>query len=62
MNVPIRQIDVSAYTIPTESPESDGPLVWASTTVVVVKAHRGGKVGIGHTYAAPAAAQLVRDL
>ena len=24
MNVPIRQIEVSVYTIPTESPESDG--------------------------------------
>ncbi len=62
MNVPIRQIDVSAYTIPTESPESDGTLVWDSTTVVIVKAHGGGKVGLGYSYGAPAAAHLVRDL
>jgi L-alanine-DL-glutamate epimerase-like enolase superfamily enzyme len=62
MNVPIRQIEVSAYTIPTESPESDGTLVWDSTTIVVVEVHGGGKVGIGYSYAAPAAAGLVRDL
>jgi hypothetical protein len=53
MNVPIRQIDVSAYTIPTESPESDGTLVWDSTTIVVVEAHAGGEVGLGYTYASP---------
>ena len=62
MNVPIRQIEVSAYTIPTESPESDGTLVWDSTTIVVVEVHGGGKVGIGYSYAAPAAARLVSDL
>ena len=62
MNVPIREIEVSAYTIPTESPESDGTLVWDSTTVVIVEVHGGGKVGLGYTYAAPAAAQLVHDL
>jgi L-alanine-DL-glutamate epimerase-like enolase superfamily enzyme len=62
MNVPIRQIDVSAYTIPTESPESDGTLVWDSTTIVVVEAHAGGEVGLGYTYASPAAAQLVREV
>ncbi|MGH7825846.1 MAG: enolase C-terminal domain-like protein [Candidatus Binatia bacterium] len=62
MDTPIRRIEVSAYTIPTESPESDGTLVWDSTTLVLVEAHAGGKVGIGYTYAAPAAALLIRDL
>lgn len=62
MDTPIRRIEVSAYTIPTESPESDGTLVWDSTTLVLVEAHAGGKVGIGYTYAAPAAARLIRDL
>jgi L-alanine-DL-glutamate epimerase-like enolase superfamily enzyme len=37
-------------------------LVWNSTTLVLVQAHAGGKVGIGYTYAAPAAARLIRDL
>jgi L-alanine-DL-glutamate epimerase-like enolase superfamily enzyme len=62
VDAPIRRIDVSAYTIPTESLESDGTLVWDSTTLVLVEAHAGGKVGLGYTYATPAAAQLVRDL
>ena len=62
MDTPIRQIDVSAYTVPTESPEFDGTLVWKSTTIVVVAAHGGGKVGLGYTYAAPAAVQIVRDV
>jgi hypothetical protein len=62
MDTPIRQIEVSAYTVPTESVESDGTLVWDSTTLVLVEAHAGGKVGLGYTYATPAAAHLIRDL
>jgi len=62
MNVPIRKLDVSAYTVPTASPESDGTLVWNSTTLVLVEAHAGGKIGLGYTYAAPAAARLICDL
>jgi L-alanine-DL-glutamate epimerase-like enolase superfamily enzyme len=62
MDTPIRQIEVSAYTIPTESVESDATLVWDSTTLVLVEAHAGGKVGLGYTYGARAAAHLIRDL
>jgi hypothetical protein len=39
MEAPIRQIDVSAYTVPTEAPESDGTLIWNATTIVIVEAH-----------------------
>jgi hypothetical protein len=31
-------LEVSVYTIPTETPESDGTLEWHSTTMVVVHA------------------------
>lgn len=62
MNVPIRELQVSAYQVPTESLESDGTLVWNSTTLVLVEAHAGGKIGLGYTYAAPAAGRLIRDL
>ncbi|HWO42431.1 MAG TPA: enolase C-terminal domain-like protein [Candidatus Eisenbacteria bacterium] len=62
MDAPIRDLQVSAYTIPTESPESDGTLVWDSTTLVLVQAEAGGKFGTGYTYAAPAAARVIRDL
>src|SRR5205085_4587063 len=43
-------IDVSTYTIPTETPESDGTFAWESTTIVVVEVQAGGMHGIGYTY------------
>ncbi len=57
--VPIESLDVAAYTIPTDAPESDGTLAWDSTTLVLVSAHAGGCTGIGYTYAGPAAATVV---
>jgi hypothetical protein len=48
----VERLDVAAYTIPTDEPESDGTLAWDSTTIVVVEAHGGGETGIGYTYAA----------
>lgn len=47
---PIEWIEVSAYTVPTDSPESDGTLRWNSTTMILVEAHSGGKAGLGYTY------------
>jgi L-alanine-DL-glutamate epimerase-like enolase superfamily enzyme len=57
--IPINRLDVSAYRIPTDTAESDGTLVWESTTLVLVQAHAGGRAGIGYTYAGPAAATVV---
>ena len=37
----IDRIDVSAYTIPTDFPESDGTFEWDSTTLILVEAHGG---------------------
>jgi L-alanine-DL-glutamate epimerase-like enolase superfamily enzyme len=51
-------IDVSAYTIPTETPESDGTIAWESTTVVVVEVQAGGMHGIGYTYGHAASAAI----
>jgi|SRR5579862_14928 len=59
--VPIERIGVSAYTIPTEAPESDGTLEWHQTTLVLVEATAGGKTGIGFSYANRATAVLVED-
>lgn len=56
--IPIAKLKVSAYTVPTDYPESDGTLQWESTTMVLVQA--GGETGIGYTYADVAAAQLIR--
>ena len=57
----IERIDVAAYTIPTATPESDGTLEWHATTLVLVEAHAGGRVGIGYSYADTATATLIRD-
>jgi L-alanine-DL-glutamate epimerase-like enolase superfamily enzyme len=46
----VERIEVSAYTVPTDSPESDGTLQWDSTTMVLVEAIGGGKRGLGYTY------------
>ncbi|MDQ3864869.1 MAG: mandelate racemase, partial [Actinomycetota bacterium] len=46
----VERIEVSAYTIPTDSPESDGTLRWDSTTMVLIEAAGGGERGIGYTY------------
>jgi L-alanine-DL-glutamate epimerase-like enolase superfamily enzyme len=61
VEAPVERLDVAAYTIPTEEPESDGTLEWNSTTLVVVHVHGGGKRGLGYTYAHAAAAAVVAD-
>jgi L-alanine-DL-glutamate epimerase-like enolase superfamily enzyme len=57
----VEKLEVSAHTIPTDEPESDGTLEWESTTIVVVQAHAGGAVGLGYTYTHEAAAVLIED-
>jgi L-alanine-DL-glutamate epimerase-like enolase superfamily enzyme len=52
-------LDVSAYTIPTDEPESDGTLEWSSTTIVVVEARADGETGLGYTYTDAAAVRLI---
>ena len=56
---PVERLEVHAYTIPTDEPESDGTLEWDSTTIVVVEAHAGGHAGLGYTYCDAAAAEVV---
>ncbi len=48
--VALESLDVSAFTIPTDEPESDGTLEWDSTTMVLVEAHAGDCTGLGYTY------------
>lgn len=57
--VPVERVEVSAYTVPTDSPEADGTLRWDSTTVVLVEAAGGGERGLGYTYGDPAVARLI---
>jgi L-alanine-DL-glutamate epimerase-like enolase superfamily enzyme len=65
VDVPVADVDASAYTIPTERPEGDGTLTWDSTTWVVVRVSTDEPAlpsGLGWTYAPAAAAHVVRDL
>jgi L-alanine-DL-glutamate epimerase-like enolase superfamily enzyme len=59
--VPIQQVEVSAYRVPTDGPESDGTLEWESTTLVLVEVTAGGKCGAGYGYADASTACLIRD-
>src|SRR5438477_40132 len=49
--VPIDKVGVSAFTIPTDSPEADGTYEWDSTTIVIVDVTADGRRGLGYTYA-----------
>jgi L-alanine-DL-glutamate epimerase-like enolase superfamily enzyme len=60
--IPIEKIEACEYTVPTDFPESDGTLEWNSTTLVLVQAHGGKRVGLGYTYADRATATVIRDL
>jgi L-alanine-DL-glutamate epimerase-like enolase superfamily enzyme len=58
----IEEVLVSAYTIPTDAPESDGTLTWDKTTMVLVEVRAGGSTGLGYTYADVGTAAFVRNL
>jgi L-alanine-DL-glutamate epimerase-like enolase superfamily enzyme len=58
----IEKIRVSCYTVPTETPESDGTLKWDKTTLVLVEATAGGKEGIGYSYADVSTGKLIESL
>jgi L-alanine-DL-glutamate epimerase-like enolase superfamily enzyme len=59
---PISRLNVSAFRIPTATPESDGTFAWTSTTLVLVEVHSDNKTGIGFSYADTATARLIHDV
>ncbi len=59
VEVGVEDLEVSACTIPTDEPESDGTLAWSSTTIVLVEARAGGESGFGYTYGETAVAELI---
>jgi L-alanine-DL-glutamate epimerase-like enolase superfamily enzyme len=61
VKIPIEQLDVAAYTVPTDSPEADGTFAWKSTTLVLVEATAGGVRGLGYSYADVATAHLIKE-
>ena len=61
IDTPIESVDATVYTIPTDAPEADGTLTWDSTTMVLVQARAGDRVGTGWTYGPAACATMVHD-
>ncbi len=57
----VQELEVGAFTVPTDAPEADGTLSWGSTTIVVVHAHGGGESGLGYTYADLSTARLIES-
>jgi L-alanine-DL-glutamate epimerase-like enolase superfamily enzyme len=55
----IAGLDVSAFTVPTETPEADGTLEWNETTLVLVRIRAGGVTGIGYSFADVATATVI---
>ena len=58
----VREITTAVYVIPTETPEADGTLAWDQTTMVLASVRAGGARGIGWTYAAGAARDVITDV
>ncbi len=57
----IESVEVSVYTFPTATPESDGTFEWDKTTLVLVQVAAGSAKGLGYSYADKATAQLIKD-
>ena len=57
----IEGLEVTAYRIPTDGPESNGTLEWDSTTVVLVQVRAANVTGVGFSYASESTAVLIRE-
>lgn len=55
----VDRLEVSAYTVPTETPESDGTLAWSETTLVLVQVIACGVAGVGYSFADITTAHLI---
>ncbi|HTL62097.1 MAG TPA: enolase C-terminal domain-like protein [Nitrospira sp.] len=62
IQVPIEHLDVSAYVIPTDGPESDGTLEWHHTLLLLVEARAAGQSGLGYSYAGYGSAAVIKEL
>mgnify|MGYP001795287871 CR=1 FL=1 len=58
-SVRIQKVNIYAYTIPTDFPESDGTIEWDSTTLILVEIIAGNKTGIGYTYSNEATGYVI---
>lgn len=58
----IDRLTATAFTIPTDAPESDGTFAWDRTTIVVVQITSGDTTGLGYSYADVNAARLATEV
>lgn len=61
-NDSLKSATISAYTIPTETPEADGTADWDSTTVLTVELTAGDAIGLGFSYTTEPAAGVAQQL
>ncbi len=59
---PVTALRARSFAIPTDHAEADGTLSWNSTTLVLVEADAQGKTGLGYSYTAAAATEVVHEL
>jgi L-alanine-DL-glutamate epimerase-like enolase superfamily enzyme len=59
-SVPIKDIRVSVFSVPTDAPEADGTFWWNKTTMVLVEIAAGNQTGVGYTYGDEAVAVLIQ--
>jgi L-alanine-DL-glutamate epimerase-like enolase superfamily enzyme len=55
----VGEVNVSAYTVPTETPEADGTIAWDETTLVLVRVSANGVTGLGYSFADIATAHFI---
>ncbi|MBA8793883.1 L-alanine-DL-glutamate epimerase-like enolase superfamily enzyme [Friedmanniella endophytica] len=57
----IDRVEASAYSVPTERPETDGTFAWEESTLVLVQVWAGDELGTGWTYGSMGTAALIRQ-
>jgi L-alanine-DL-glutamate epimerase-like enolase superfamily enzyme len=55
----VTSVRTRAFTVPTQTPESDGTLEWDRTTLVLVEVTAGDVTGLGYSYADVPTAQFI---
>ena len=55
------RLEASAFTVPTDLPESDGTAKWDSTTLILVELGVGKISGLGYSYASESCVPLIRE-
>jgi L-alanine-DL-glutamate epimerase-like enolase superfamily enzyme len=58
----ITRVRATAFRFPTDAPEADGTIAWDATTMVLVDVEAAGQRGMGYSYAAAGAVEVIDDI